>query len=958
MRSNIRWTIALATALALTGGAQAATIFVEPGASGDGSAWGNALGDVESAIENANQDDEVWIKTGEYSIAGEIEMTNRVSVYGGFVGSEASLTARTDIAGNPTTITAQNTGYRIFYLNNSDGARVDGVIVHGADTTGLGGGIFITGATNNAVIANCVIDGNTADRGGGIFLQGDPLTITSCTIRNNLASLASGPVAEGGGGIYVSAASPVIEKCLILDNTANLSGGGIFFNGDDPSAVMRLEDSIVRGNRSMTTANNNGSGGGGLSFWAYDAFEIVNCLIAENTAEYNGGGAMFRRNNTAGTVRSTTFSANLAKTPSAAGQHDEGGGGFYVLQGASVELIDCWLLDNTAVSNGGGAHCYTGGETLPTQLTMIRCVVEGNVAQAVPDDDQGGGGVGAWTNTSLTNPLQVKLLGCTIANNTADSQGGGVFLRATIDSMIVDCVIAGNTCLATDDARRGGGGVSLFTTYGTNDIATCTVQGNYSAQSGGGMRLRNAPFTMKNCAFLDNEAAATLVDDNSGGGALNVWDTDDGLIEDVRMVGNVSGSHGGGLKVGDSPGLAVTRSDALCNTATELGGGVAVYDSDNVLLDVMTIAGNAAQGANSNNGGGGAYIYNSDSVALTSSVVSGNYATDLAAPQSASGGGLSLRSADAFVGNTVICGNFATVSGSGTIGGAGVLSYQSSPTFFNCLVTGNTCGANAGGMYQKTGQGSATLAHCVLSDNKIGNRGGGLLVSDADAVMANCVISGNTFSSWPAALDEQDASADITCHNCLFFANSGDDFRDEDATNYSGLNVNTVAENQDCIADDPSFVAPLSGTWTFSVDYDSATGLSTLDLGGNFAPGELAGRQINPDIAQPRLAYIRDNTASAAIVPGDLRGWSAGGSVGYEIRSYELQRGSAAINAGTDTVPTAPASSPPGYDLAGAGRPASPSIDPVAIAYDIGAYEVAPVSGEGPASGVGGWTRY
>ena len=89
-------------------------------------------------------------------------------------------------------------------ITGNDASQVD------EDTKG--GGIYCS--TNApAVITNCMIMGNEADTGGGIYSYGDP-TITNCTIANNSA--------QSGGGIRGEDRSDLtITNSILWGNTPN-----------------------------------------------------------------------------------------------------------------------------------------------------------------------------------------------------------------------------------------------------------------------------------------------------------------------------------------------------------------------------------------------------------------------------------------------------------------------------------------------------------------------------------------------------------------------------------------------------------------------------------------------------------------------------------------------------------------------------------------------------------------
>jgi len=72
------------------------------------------------------------------------------------------------------------------------------------------------------VIADCMIENNTAQKdGGGIYCwAGTDVVVTSCTITGNIASL-------NGGGISFQSCTPTVTGCDISGNTSTGVGGGI-----------------------------------------------------------------------------------------------------------------------------------------------------------------------------------------------------------------------------------------------------------------------------------------------------------------------------------------------------------------------------------------------------------------------------------------------------------------------------------------------------------------------------------------------------------------------------------------------------------------------------------------------------------------------------------------------------------------------------------------------------------
>ncbi|MCP4711318.1 MAG: DUF5123 domain-containing protein, partial [Planctomycetes bacterium] len=90
-------------------------------------------------------------------------------------------------------------------------------IVNGNSATMNGGGIaFVAGVTNSSLV-NCLISGNAADSGGGIYAEGnspqtDPVFV-NCTISGNKATGAGGGVMNSSMGTM-----PNFQNCIIWNN--------------------------------------------------------------------------------------------------------------------------------------------------------------------------------------------------------------------------------------------------------------------------------------------------------------------------------------------------------------------------------------------------------------------------------------------------------------------------------------------------------------------------------------------------------------------------------------------------------------------------------------------------------------------------------------------------------------------------------------------------------------------
>ena len=110
-----------------------------------------------------------------------------------------------------------------------------------------GGGISI--ANSDAVIKNCLIEGNSAPHGGGILATASKVTIDSCRILNNTADSFG-----GGMALYSSETAPIyVTNCLISGNQSKEEGGVWVGPADQigagvPTGVVEFSFCTIEGN--------------------------------------------------------------------------------------------------------------------------------------------------------------------------------------------------------------------------------------------------------------------------------------------------------------------------------------------------------------------------------------------------------------------------------------------------------------------------------------------------------------------------------------------------------------------------------------------------------------------------------------------------------------------------------------------------------------------------------------
>ena len=455
--------------------------------------WAQAARTIQDAIDaNTYAGSRVVVGDGVYT-------------QGGF--SASGVLNRVYLA-KPLTVTAANARQavvqggadtRCAYVKER--GRLEGLCLVNGTTATNGDGVYGCGGggallDNGGSISNCLVAGNWAPQGGGVYCNqtGNVLhceivsnrslfygggvycaqggMVEGCRVVANVCSNATGSNLGGGlfatnggairttlfsnnyartdgGGAYIMRGRPVVfSDCVLADNVAGASGGGVYL-----SSTGLVAGCDIVNNRSID------SGGGGVYF--YESGTASNCTIRGNEAGGSGGGLYANR---AGMAIQCVFSGN--ETPF-------NGGGAYLYDYSCA--ADCDVTGNRAGQNGGGL--YLGGNN---SITCRNCRVEGNVAS------NNGGGIWHASNSYVD--------GCVVRSNTA-VRGGGLY---SYYGDVRNCLIAANT--ATD---QGGG---QFATYVSE--RNCTLSGNVASNAGGGLCVTNR-CALTNVIIYGNAAVAS-----------------------------------------------------------------------------------------------------------------------------------------------------------------------------------------------------------------------------------------------------------------------------------------------------------------------------------------------------------------------------------------------------------------------------------------------------------------
>jgi len=361
------------------------------------------------------------------------------------------------------------------------------------------------------------------------------ITVTSGhTLRLENLTLTGGQTGNDGGGVYVSDGSLQIVNCLIADNSARFGGGVYQWN------IGRVDIIGSRIERNQASAD-----GGGL--YVNGDAALTNTLVLTNTASRHGGG-----------LHVITGRADVLGGRFAGNRAVSGNGGGISLNKA-IKVSGTQIISNTAGGDGGGLLQWDSGQ--PVNVTNVR--FERNQA--------GRDGGGLWTQGDLTMTNSLLISNTADSHSTTPTHGGGAYVSGS--TQVLSSTFRGNTAACSNCGYTYGGGLHHASAL------SITIQGSLFESNvawlGGGLHDANGSASIRGVTFSANSAGY--------GGGVYAWDV---TVEDSRFMHNDAERRGGGLEAWDSAVLVGTRF--ISNTAEE-GGGLSLYSADTTMVNTVIV---------------------------------------------------------------------------------------------------------------------------------------------------------------------------------------------------------------------------------------------------------------------------------------------------------------------------------------------------------------------------------
>ena len=378
-------------------------IYVRQGGTGEGLSWGDAMGDINAALQkgvdynkklseadnkDANKRAQVWVAAGEYTgtITGNpddvnddsnihsqpyaYKMVEGVNVYGGFPDSGAPgeddrdpntyktiLQAQENKPEYPTSASAsaewKNVGRVLVQPNHFTVETVwDGLVFrYGSLNTG-----YRYSITGNIMNLDTKIIGECG--GAGVYMMGNSV-LENCVIENNLILADKKNIISNSGGIHTVAGGVfcrggVIRNCQIINNSIRVYsqqkdengaafsyGGGLYILNDD-NYTAAIFNSLISGNRA-------------------EALEWNNETVTYHTMAIGAGACQI-----SGNFYNNTIVGNTAKTENSAYSNIMCGGMFVY---NTAEIYNCIIYNNK--EEGGRNIGISSPEKLNLQVLSV-----------------------------------------------------------------------------------------------------------------------------------------------------------------------------------------------------------------------------------------------------------------------------------------------------------------------------------------------------------------------------------------------------------------------------------------------------------------------------------------------------------------------------------------------------------------------------------------------------------
>ena len=642
-----------------------------------------------------------------HQISGITFEKNTAAADGGAIafgkwGLEGNTQAAAELANNTFKGNSANKGGAI-YLENANVTISNNSSFDGNSATEFGGSIYVD-QTSSVTVDTATFTGNkvtSSDRGNGgaIFSLNGNVHVKNSTFETNTSARNGGAVAIASDNVHDDSAQQLlIANSQFTSNSSAKKGGSIYWY--DYETNNREGDlAIEQTNFEKNTANTGGA------IHAENAFTVTGGIFTENSAAE--GGAIYSNKEASFNITGATFSQNTAKVY---------GGAINSIAVGNNKVTGSIFSENSA-SRGGAINFWSDGDTTGDQsFTVEKSQFASNSAETK-------GGAIAWLISDNEKNQVLSVIDSTFSENSSTGSGGAIQAEDNV-------VLKGQSQFTGNTAETFGGAIfvknpkegGLNIENGT--VTSYTYFGNNEAKNQGGAIFNSADSVIGDYTVFEGNTA-------SSGGAIsnNSLDLSNpaSLVigDNVVFSGNEATTGQGGAIHNQRAELIIGDNAQFLNNKTNGFSGGAIYADTDSLDTSVTIGNNATFSGNTSASAGGA-IYTfarSESVGGTAKNIKltiGDNAQFMDNKAKTSGGAIA-----SFAGSTIIGKNAKfTNNQSGTQGGAinnvnfgditSILTIQDGAVF-----TGNKAKEKGGAIYN---DGNMSIGDATFSDNWAGDK--------------------------------------------------------------------------------------------------------------------------------------------------------------------------------------------------------------------------------------------
>ncbi len=542
-------------------------------------------------ISNNKNGSGIWINSKQFTLnmTGGTISGNTVTTSGhGFGGAGICAT-------NGVTVNISGSAATPTVISNNVNSQTDKATETDTDTAMNGGGIacISRGDTQAAY-------GNTLTIKGKVTISGNSVP-SSCS--NNYTSKNG---MGCGGGVYMEEGGTVIiqadggYKPVISGNTA-YRGGGVYVEGySGYTTKLTVNGAAFDGNVSNeyryildangNTSNPNGLAGGGVCVYKNVTVSITDTDFTNNKASMQsgvGGGAVSLVDLSAAvTIQGCTFSKNYVGAAGAAYSADSSitgdGGAIFCRNVATVNVTGCTISENKA-QQGGALYVirdsyHNSDVNRATTVNVNGCEINGNSDGALFFQRNA-------ENVTYARAVTANIGTTTIQSNTLGKHGShrfggagitcvnGITLNLNSGTLIdgnannvqkISSLPEGISNMKEIDTAANGGGIAMIT-KGNADWQSCgtlTVNGGVTISNntakygdGGGIYIEDIDNVDNNYKAVN---AGTLIIKSSATESVTISNNTAGHTGYVLSANDVKGGNGGGIYSGMNNKISIT----------------------------------------------------------------------------------------------------------------------------------------------------------------------------------------------------------------------------------------------------------------------------------------------------------------------------------------------------------------------------------------------------------------